>query len=80
MYLLRPAEDLVVEAVEGIDQWLTKYALKKQEKKYHYLSVRRIDVYHLHVILAEIKRLRKLEEEQREHKNEARRSSLLDAA
>lgn len=67
MYPLRPAEDLVVEAVEGIDQWLTKYALKKQEKKYHYLSVRRIDVYHLHVILAEIKRLRAREQENEDH-------------
>ncbi len=64
MYPLRPAEDLVEEAVTGIDQWLTKYAITKREKKYHSLSVRRIDVYHLHVILAEIKRLRKLEEEQ----------------
>lgn len=64
MYPLRPSEDLVVEAVEGIDQWLTKHALARREKKYHAIRTGKIHIFWLRVILAEIKRLRKIEGEQ----------------
>lgn len=68
MHTLTPPDEMVVEAIEAIDQVLTEHAMKKvrrQTKGGLNLKVRQ--VFLLRILLAEIKRLRK---EQNEHKDE----------
>ena len=59
MYSLRPPDEMVMEAIEVIDQVLTKHAIAKvQSRKTRTLQLKVKQVFLLLILLAEIKRLR----------------------
>lgn len=70
MHALTPPGELVTEAIEEIDNALTEHAMQKVQRTAQRGLIFKVrQVFLLRVLLAEIKRLRK---EQDEHENEAR--------
>lgn len=59
MHTLIPPDEMVVEAIEEIDEMLTKHAMKKiQRQGQRGLNLKVKQVFLLRILLAEIKRLR----------------------
>jgi len=70
MHALRPPDEMVIEAIEEIDKVLTEHAIAKvHSRKSRTLQLRVRQVFLLRILLAEVKRLRK---EQDERKDETR--------
>lgn len=59
MYTLTPPDEMVIEAIEAIDQVLTEHAIAKvHSRKRRQLKLKVKQVFLLRILLAEIKRLR----------------------
>ena len=59
MHTLIPPDEMVIEAIEEIDQVLTDHAIAKvQSRRSRTLQLKVKEVFLLRILLAEIKRLR----------------------